>query len=45
LVLDGLVVNLGTFLEADRGFAVVGVAIREERKKEKDVSPEVLFFQ
>jgi hypothetical protein len=40
LVLDGLIVNLGTFLEADRGFAVVGVAIGEERKKrEERVSP------
>jgi hypothetical protein len=35
LVLDGLVVNLGTFLETDRGFAVVGVAIGEEEKKKE----------
>lgn len=38
LVLDGLIVNLGTFLEADRGFAVVGVAIRGE-EEERRVSP------
>jgi hypothetical protein len=38
LVLDGLVVDLGAFLEADRGFAVVGVAIGEERKKRKEES-------
>lgn len=39
LVLDGLVVNLGTFLEADRGLTVVGVAIEEEGRRGRRVSP------